>query len=251
MSKPSIFGFCEAGCKWEVPHKDEIEGLADAALQKLGAMIRHAANAINIDNTAGNWVVNMIPVGEGGIYVQETQGTLPDRQWYTVAQFEGEHFAFQFAVDAYTTSEMPARLFIRQSYIGDNERLPWSAWRNVSENENYAQLAKQPFDTGAVNSYGCKLYSFPVGTILNVIDVGANGKITDGKVISGDTIAFDNVSQDATSFLGFNCSVNAAKIQANPSNFISLAGQWRVCGVSGEYKQSDVYKIILSIQRVE
>ena len=22
MSKPKIYGFCEAGCKWEVPHKD-------------------------------------------------------------------------------------------------------------------------------------------------------------------------------------------------------------------------------------
>lgn len=24
MSKPTVYGFCDAGCKWEVPHKDEV-----------------------------------------------------------------------------------------------------------------------------------------------------------------------------------------------------------------------------------
>lgn len=56
MSKPTIYSFCEAGCKWEVPHKSELEETND----RLDKHITNIAYVTATTSTAGGVAVIML-----------------------------------------------------------------------------------------------------------------------------------------------------------------------------------------------
>ena len=92
-------------------------------------LVKYNLNSINIDNTIGNWEVDVSVTNKG---------TLPDNNWYKVVQFDGGHFQLQLAGVVISSSNYNSSLYIRQRHIGGSNGLeqPWSNWRNVSDGGN-------------------------------------------------------------------------------------------------------------------
>lgn len=65
--KPRVYGFCNAGCKWEVPHKDELNEvleISNSALTKANEALTNENGALEIANTASTKANNAAAASE-------------------------------------------------------------------------------------------------------------------------------------------------------------------------------------------
>lgn len=90
---------------------------------------QYALNSINIDNTDGNWSVDISVAGHG------TMPPTPVFQWVNVTQTgTGQHFKVQIAISCNSTNSATTKstkMWIRDKYSGG----VWSAWNEVSNGD--------------------------------------------------------------------------------------------------------------------
>lgn len=92
---------------------------------------QYALNSINIDNTGGNWTVDISETGHGAI-------PMP---WVNVTQTTGAHFIVQTAIKCDTsqsTSGRDQRMWIRDKYSSG----VWSNWKEVLTENRGVQMVK-------------------------------------------------------------------------------------------------------------
>jgi hypothetical protein len=93
---------------------------------------QYALNSINIDNTSGNWTVDISESGHGAVPMT----------WVNVTQTTGAHFIVQTAKKCDTSqsaSNRDQRIWIRDKY---SQGGVWSNWREVLTDGNGVQWTK-------------------------------------------------------------------------------------------------------------
>jgi hypothetical protein len=113
---------------------------------------KYNLNAINIDNTSGNWTVDIS---------DNDHGTVPST-WVNVTQTSSGHFLVQTAIKANTDSNAnrtAGDMWIRDKYNQDSTSV-WSSWRlvtnsvvNLWSNASSSTFAQQDI---TFDSSGCK-----------------------------------------------------------------------------------------------
>ena len=108
---------------------------ASEARTKLGLdgklFTQYAINSINIDNTGGNWTVDISETGHGAIPMQ----------WVNVTQTTGAHFIVQTAIKcdiSQSASGRDQRMWIRDKYASG----VWSNWKEVLTENRGVQMVK-------------------------------------------------------------------------------------------------------------
>ena len=92
---------------------------------------QYAINSINIDNTGGNWTVDISETGHGAIPMS----------WVNVTQTTGAHFIVQTAIKcdiSQSTSGRDQRMWIRDKYASG----VWSNWKEVLTENRGVQMVK-------------------------------------------------------------------------------------------------------------
>lgn len=87
--------------------------------------LTRGTNAVNIDDTAGNWTMAITP--------SSAQGTMPwTDYWAQITQFRSGAFCTQIAtLIRYSSSDRPDRLAIRHKYVEAGSSYVWSSWKMV------------------------------------------------------------------------------------------------------------------------
>ena len=118
--------------------------------------IKHSLNSINIDDTDGNWTVDIS---------EEGHGTVPEL-WVNVTQTTGGHFITQIAKKCDSAASAKNRnqaVWVRDKYAQGSTAV-WSEWRefmpkwtkvweNPSPTSPMAQYANQTTDAGHYNLF--------------------------------------------------------------------------------------------------
>ena len=111
---------------------------------------QYALNSINIDNTDGNWSVDISVAGHG------TMPPTPVFQWVNVTQTgTGQHFKVQIAISCNSTNSATTkstRMWIRDKYSGG----VWSAWNEVLTESTGHNSAKLWENSNPANSFGAQ-----------------------------------------------------------------------------------------------